>query len=168
MLSPTVAAIASSTGPSLAVDPVSIPGLVDRPQMVISVGANEVQIDEFNRWASPLRDNLTRIIAIDLVGLLGTADLSTSQASSSADPAYRIAVDVQRIDSVLGQTAALDAIWTVRATHRTASKRGHSIVTEAVVDNSYDALAAAHSRAVGRLSMDIADAIRALESAPRS
>jgi hypothetical protein len=35
-------------------------------------------------------------------------------------------------------------------------------VREAVQEKSYDALAAAHSRAVGRLSQDIADAVTAL------
>jgi uncharacterized protein len=34
-----------------------------------------------------------------------------------------------------------------------------------VQEKSYDALAAAHSRAVARLSQDIADAVRALERA---
>jgi hypothetical protein len=36
-------------------------------------------------------------------------------------------------------------------------------VQEAVQDRSFEALAAAHSRAAGRLSADIADAIRALD-----
>lgn len=165
VLSPTAAQGAASTGPSVAIGPVTIPSVVNRPQIVVGTGANEVRIDEFHRWASPLQDNLSLVIALDLARLLGTTDVSASQPAAGLDPDYRIAVDVQRIESTLGKAALLDAIWTVRSTRRGALKKGHSIVDERVADDSYDALVAAHSRAVGRLSADIADAIRTSESA---
>ena len=44
--------------------------------------------------------------------------------------------------------------------------QGRAVAREAVPEKNYDALAAAHSRAVARLSRDIADAVRALASAP--
>jgi hypothetical protein len=44
------------------------------------------------------------------------------------------------------------------------TQTGRTRVREAVRDGSYDALAAAHSRAAGRLSEDIARAIRALDA----
>ena len=49
-----------------------MPAVVDRPQIVVRTGPNEVWLDEFNRWASPLEDNLGRVIAENLVAMLGT------------------------------------------------------------------------------------------------
>ena len=43
------------------------------------------------------------------------------------------------------------------------SETGRTTVREPAPQNGYDALAAAHSRAVARLSQDIAEAVRALD-----
>jgi uncharacterized lipoprotein YmbA len=70
---------------------------------------------------------------------------------------------VQGFDSAPGEAATLDAVWTVRRTKDGRTETGRTTVREAVQENGYDALAAAHSRAVARLSRDIADAVRALD-----
>ena len=57
---------------SVAVGPVSVPAAVDRPQIVVSTGPNQVRLDEFNRWASPLQNNIARVVAENLVAMLGT------------------------------------------------------------------------------------------------
>ena len=55
-LSGPPAPAAPATTLSIAVGPVAIPAVVDRPEIVVSVGENEVWLDEFNRWASPLAE----------------------------------------------------------------------------------------------------------------
>ena len=57
----------------------------------------------------------------------------------------------------------LDAVWTVRRSKDGKAETGRTTVRETVQEKSYDALAAAHSRAVARLSEDIAAAVRALD-----
>jgi uncharacterized lipoprotein YmbA len=75
-----------------------------------------------------------------------------------------VAVELQRFESVPGTSALLDATWTVRRKKDRVAQSGRTSVREAVQDASYDALVAAHSRAAGRLSEDIAQAIRALDA----
>ncbi|MEP7275911.1 MAG: PqiC family protein [Betaproteobacteria bacterium] len=147
---------------SLAVGPVSVPAAVDRPQIVVSTSANQVALDEFNRWASPLQDSLSRVIAEDLVALLGTPRVTLYPQTSSADADYRIQVEVRSFESRPGKLASLDAVWTVRRAKDGKSETGRTSAREPTADASYDALAAAHSRGIARLSGDIADAVRAL------
>jgi uncharacterized protein len=152
---------------SVVVGPVSVPAVVDRPQIVVSTGANQAALDESNRWASPLQDNLSRVIAENLVALLGTPRVTLSLQTSSADAGYRAVIEVQSFESTPGEAARLDAVWTVRRIKDGRTETGRTTVREAVQEKGYDALAAAHSRAVARLSQDIADAVQALErSAP--
>jgi uncharacterized protein len=158
----TPASIASDL--SIAVGPVSVPAVVDRPQIVVSSGANEVRLDEFNRWASPLQDNLSRAIAGNLGAMLGTPRVSLFPQESSAGPDYRVTIEVDRFESAPGKAATLDAVWTVRGSRDGKAQTGRTSVTESVHDSSYDALAAAHSRAVAQLSRHIADAIAALQA----
>jgi uncharacterized lipoprotein YmbA len=162
-LSATAKPATTTSNLSVAVGPVSVPAVVDRPEIVVSTGPNEVRLDEFNRWASPLQDNLSRVISENLVAMLGTPRVSIFPQTASADANYRVAIEVQRFESMPGKAAMLDAIWSVRRMTDAKSQTGRTKVTEKVQDNSYDALAAAHSRAVERLSQDIGDAIRAAE-----
>jgi uncharacterized lipoprotein YmbA len=147
---------------SVSVGPVSIPAAVDRPQIVVATAANQVRLDDFNRWASPLQESLSSVIAQNLTALLGTSRVTRFPKTSSADADFRVAIEVTRFESVPGQWATLDAAWTVRRTADGVVQTHRTSVREPVPDNSFEALTAAHSRAVARLSQDIAEAVRAL------
>jgi len=143
---------------SIAVGPVSVPAVVDRPQIVVSTGPNQVRLEEFNRWAAPLQNNIARVVAENLVAMLGTPRVTLL----SADADYRVVIEVQGFESAPGEEAILDAVWSVRRTKDGKAETGRTTVREAVQEKGYDALAAAHSRALARLSRDIAEAVRAL------
>ena len=147
---------------SVAVGPVSVPAVVDRPQIVVSTGPNEVRLDEFNRWASPLQNNIARVVAENLIAMLGTPRVTLFPQTLSADADYRAIIEVQGFESAPGEAATLDAVWTVSRPKDGKSRTGHTTVREPTPEKGYDALAAAHSRAVARLSRDIADAVQAL------
>ena len=148
---------------SVIVGPVSVPEVVDRPQMVVSLGPNQVRLDEFNRWALPLRNNISLVVAENLMGLLGTSKVILSSQTTSADAEYRAVIEVQRFESAPGEGATLDAVWTVRRIKDGKAETGRTTQRETVQGNGYDALAAAHSRALARLSQDIAKALRTLD-----
>jgi len=152
-----------SSSMSVVVGPVSVPAEVDRPQIVVSTGPNQVRVDDFNRWASPLQSNISRVVADNLVSILGTPRVTVFPQTLSANADYQAAVDVQSFGSALGEAATLDAVWTVRRIKDGKLQVGRTTVREPASERGYDALAAAHSRAVARLSQDIAGALRALD-----
>ncbi len=162
-LSATPTPATTSSDLSVAVGPVSVPAALDRPQIVVTMGPNQVLLDEFNRWASPLQNNIARVVAENLVAMLGTPRVTLSLQTLTAGADYRAAIEVQRFESAPGEAATLDAVWAVSRAKDGSSRMGRTTVREAAPDKSYDALAAAHSRAVARLSRDIADAVRALD-----
>jgi uncharacterized lipoprotein YmbA len=159
--SPEVAAYSVSVGP------VSVPAVVDRPQIVVRTGPNRVFIDEFNRWGSPLSSEIARAVAGNLASLLGTPHVTVFPHPTAGGARFRVVVDVMAFDSAPGDAAGLDAAWTVRDTGNGAIRPGRTTVREAAPDKGYAGLAAAHSRAMGKMSGDIADAIRALERGGR-
>ena len=161
-LSGTATPATTSSSLSLTVGPVSVPAAVDRPEIVVSTGANQVALDDFNRWASPLGDNISRVVAENLVALLGTPRVTLFPQTLSAEADFRVTVEVQRFESTPGESATLDAVWAVRRAKDGKSETGRTTVRETVPQKSYDTLVAAHSRAVGRLSQDIAAAVQAL------
>ena len=159
---PGVAPLAPAT---VLVGPVSVPAAVDRPEFVVQVAPNRVEVDEFNRWNAPLNDSIARAVAGDLAIQLGT-NVATAPLANF-DPAYRVTINVQRFDSIRGESAVIDAVWTVRKSAGGETRTGHTVARETVQGDSFDALAAAHSRALAKVSDDIAGAIRA-EAASKS
>ena len=145
---------------SVIVGPVTIPASVDQPQFVVQVAANRVEVDEFNRWIAPLNDSIARAVAGDLAVSLDTPVVATTPLANF-NPDYRVAIDVQRFESVRGEAAVVEAIWTVRKAASGETRSGRTLARETMQGDSFDALAAAHSRALAVVSDDIASAIRA-------
>jgi hypothetical protein len=161
-LSATATPAAQRSNVAVAVGPVSVPAALDRPQIVVTSGANQVTFDEFNRWASPLQENVAHVVAENLAAMLGTSRVSLYTQTTDADVDYRVRIEVRSFESVPGKSASLIASWTVRRTKDGKSETGRTSASEAPGDASYDALAAAHSRALARLSQDIAQAVSSL------
>ena len=144
---------------AIVVGPITVPAEVDRPQFTVQSAPNRVTIDEFNRWAEPLNEGIARVVAADLATLLGTSRV-VAVPLANFDPAYRVAIDVQKFETVPGKLVRVDALWVIRKTAG-GTLSGRTVAEEPVADGSYDALAAAHSRALAKVSTDIAAAIRA-------
>jgi len=156
---------APSANYGVMVGPVSVPTSVDRPEIVVQVAPNRVEIDQFNRWAAPVAEGIARTVAGDLAALLRTREVATAPFANF-DAAYRVTINVQRFDSLPGEAALIDAVWVVRKGGDAKVYRGRTVAREAVRGEGFDALAAAHSRALAKLSADIAAAIRSAADSP--
>jgi uncharacterized lipoprotein YmbA len=161
----TLASTATADGAPAApyavlVGPVSVPASVDRSEFVVQVAPNRVDVDEFNRWAAPLSDGIARAVAGDLAVLLGTSDVAVAPLANF-NPTCRVTINVQRFDSVQNQAVLVDAVWAVHQTAGGGTRTGRTVARENAQGEGFDALAAAHSRALAAVSADIAKAIRA-------
>jgi uncharacterized protein len=142
----------------VTVNPVTVPDLVDKPQIVTRREPNEVSINEFARWGEPLKENIARTLAADVGRVLGTDTVSVFPQGPDVKP-YQVRVDIMRFDSIPGDSVMLDALWTVRAPDGISRFDGHTVVRENATGAGFDAIAAAHSRALAQMSRQIAAAI---------
>jgi len=144
---------AAADAPSIAVGPVTIPEIVDRPQIVVRLGPNQVQILEQARWAEPLKIGIARVVAANLAATLG-ARLAPAR---NADADYRVALEVQRFESP-ADAVLIETLWTV--TSKDGRHSGRSIAREKIAGKDYASLAAAHSAALAAISAEIAASMR--------
>ena len=147
----------------VVIGPITIPDVVDRPQMVVLKSASEVSVAEQSRWAEPLAGGIARVVADNLVHLLSGAQVSSFAQSRTVTADYRVVVDVQHFDAIAGEGIRDEFSWTVRAAHKDgAVKSGRTVAREAANSSEYAELVAAHNRALATLSRDIAKAIEAM------
>ena len=152
---------------SIAVGPITLPEVVDRPQIVLRASPNEVIIVELHRWAEPLRSEIPRIIADNLTADLNVKRVAAYPQSAGDNADYRVLVDIQRFDSTMGESVTIDALWTVKRVSDGALRTGRSMARESTGGGTYEAVVAAHSRALATISHEIAEAIRSSASPRR-
>jgi uncharacterized protein len=150
--------LAGSSSLRLVVGPVTVPELVDRPQIVTRRAPNEVWINEFARWGEPLKENIARTLAADLSALLGSP-LVTVFSPGADVKAFQLRVDVMRFDAMPGEEVVLDALWTVRGPDGAARFDGHSVVHVPTDGDGFDAVARGYSRAIAQMGREIAAGI---------
>ncbi len=144
---------------SIGLGPFTLPEIVDRPQLVLRTSEHRVVLTEAHRWAGPLKAEIARVLADNLAHLLGNPLVLSYPQRGAEHADVRVSVDIQRFESILGKTATIDAIWTIsRKNGALQTKRTY--VQETLADESYDALVAAHSRALMTVSQDIASTIQ--------
>lgn len=146
--------------PSVSVGPVTLPEVVDRPQLVVRVAPNRVEVLETQRWAEPLKREIPRLLAQNIGVLLGSERVFSYGQNTGADARYRVLVDIVRLEAVPGESVTLEALWAIRGPGG-AKRAGRSLVQEKAAGAGYEALVAACSRALAGVSDDIAKAIRA-------
>lgn len=138
--------------------PVTLPGQLRRPQMVVSSGDGRIALEEHHRWAGPLAEEISNSLSFGIAAQLGAVDVYRS-AAPKASTVVRIGADVQRFESHPGQYALVDAVWSVRMLDGGEVQTCRSVVQEPV-GNGHDALVAGHRAALARLAATIALAVR--------
>ncbi|MDD4242643.1 MAG: PqiC family protein [Smithellaceae bacterium] len=163
-LSPMVTKTAAAPAEcAVSVGPVFVPAALDRPQIVLQTGPNQVFIAEFDRWAAPLKEDIPRVVAHNLASLLGTSQVTVFPQLAASEASYRVVIDILQLESVSGKEALLDARWTVSSPKDGRSLSNRMRIAEPARGGGYAELVAAHSRAFAQLSGRIADTIREME-----
>ena len=175
---PVTATTAMTHQTRIMVGPVTVPSLMDTPQLVVKNSNNQVTVYEYQRWAGSLKTDIERVVATDLTRDLNTPNVWSYTQSAFAQFDYQVLIDVQNIDSKLGDAVTLDVLWTIKPTtakiphhagaeHKSANQKagsasytGRAVITEPVSGSGFDALVAAQSRAFNKVSQEIAKAIR--------
>jgi len=160
--SETRPAAAAAGGPVIGLGPITFPKYLDRPQIVTRAGRNQLYLGEFDRWAEPLQENFSRVLAENLALLVPTDQLLLNPWPGSAPVEYQVRVEVLQFDGWLGGESALIARWSLlgRAERELSSRKVH--LNAPTGGRDYEAMVAAMNQMVEALSRDIAAAIQHL------
>jgi uncharacterized lipoprotein YmbA len=124
--------------------------------------AHELNLSEFNRWAEPLKESITRVIGVNMSNMLESTRIFRIPRQNKEIPLeYRVEIDIPRFDGRLGGDALLVARWTLYGREEKALLTKVSIITEPSGGEGYDNLISAQNRALQKLSQEIVDAINA-------
>jgi uncharacterized protein len=157
-------AVKSASGLTVGLGPVTLPGYLSRPALVTRMGDTQVHYAEGDLWAEPLAKQFTRTLSEDLSRALSGARIMDYPWYPGAPVDVAVAVTVVAFEVDSTGTATLNASWTVRDPQsRKVGYEGQSAIVEPAGgtpgEASVDAAVAALSRALARLSRELALAI---------
>jgi uncharacterized protein len=84
---------------------VTIPGEIDRPEIVRKIGPNQVSVADSDRWAAPLDDTIRRVL-ID--------DIGRRMPGAPAEPQRPVTVDIHEFYGDASCNVTLRAVWTLK------------------------------------------------------
>lgn len=156
---PPAAAASSPVQVTVGLGPIVLPGYLDRAQMVVRLSDNQIALSEADRWAEPLADNLQRTLEENLATLLPGASFVDYPWYPAEAPDHAVAITFRRFEADANGAVVLDATWEVKSAGARADGRSTRIDEAAAAPDRVSAVAA-QSRALARLSEEIAGAVR--------
>lgn len=132
---------------------IRLPGVLDRPQLVVRTAPQTVDIREFDRWAEPLDQMATRVLAEDIAPCQST--------SGPEKPKYLLSVSIDEfMADTSGQARLTGHWWTLQKGEEKPVQPGHSFSLSERVDKAGSAESvAAMSALLGRLAGEIVGSV---------
>jgi uncharacterized protein len=145
----------------IGIGPVKLADYLDQSLIVTRTSGNQAVKAEYDRWVGSLKDNFSNVLADNLGSLLSTERIYLYPWRTSAPIDYQITLDIVRCDGRLGDAASLEVRWSIfKGPDKKLLKTMRSSIVEPVTGPDYSDLVSAQSRAVAKLSQEIAEAIQ--------
>ena len=150
---------------AIGVGPVELSRHLDRPQIVIRAEGNEVSFAEFDRWAEPLKETISRVLSENLSILLSTDRVSEFPWKSSTFIDYRVEASLLRFDVSPEGNTILIANWTISdGLGKKVLLKRRSVIRSSATGQGYKAKVLAMNRTLSDLSREIATAFKDLSN----
>ena len=145
----------------IGIGPVRLADYLDQSMLVTRTTDNQAVKAEFDRWVGSLKDNFINVLSDNMSFLLSTERIYVYPWRVSVPIDYQVVLDIVRCDGRLGDAAWLEVRWSIMGgPEKKLLKTSRSSIREPVSGADYAALVAAQSRAVAKLSQEIAAAIQ--------
>jgi hypothetical protein len=146
--------IATAAQPvSIGIGPVTIPVVLDRPQIVTRTGPNKMQIDEFHRWAGRLDEDFARVVAENISLMLPSEQVAVYPWDVNFEPHYQVTLDIRHFEGRMGEHVFLEVFWKIIDPQKGATLSvKKSVIREPLPDETHETLIVTKSKAVESLS----------------
>jgi len=145
----------------IEVGPVTLPAVLDRPQMVLNGSTTQLTILDQSRWAAPLSRMIAQTVADNLSRELGLSQVHAYPQSTSLPSDFKLWLDVRALQATLGQGVHLELAWSVVRGNRVVAA-GSMVKDVAQTGQGMDGLVTAQDLAFFEVSHQLTGALQPL------
>lgn len=149
---------------AIGIGPVSIPEMLKRQEIVISVKGNRYHLMDKHRWAGLLEKDINSAISENMSTLLGSNKVVNYPWPGYIKPRYQVVLELLQLTGKPGSTVTLRANWTIvdHSIKDHLIRKNSRIIIE-TEDTTINALVEAENLALLDLSRQISRTISTLE-----
>lgn len=147
--------------PFLIIGPVDLSPYLDQPRFALRLTENEIQYQEYQRWAEPLAQNIASVLSANLRHYFQTADIGPHAPRLVLNKEQpRVLLLINRLDVDQDNQAMLDLQWALTPPPSGGKPAVHqgTYLTRAASDSPADRVAALN-QLLTECSLDIAKTI---------
>jgi uncharacterized protein len=138
----------------ITISGVTVPGEIDRPEIVRRTGPNQLNISELDRWAGPLDETIRRVL---------TDDIARRVPTPASGQRHSVSVDIHEFYGDGACNVTLRAVWTLKNLPAQSGNEARPVSEEIRAPSSGscpETLPETMSIALGQLSDRIIAAVR--------
>jgi uncharacterized lipoprotein YmbA len=118
LLDPAVAErTITGTSPAVAIARPSLPGYLDRQQLVSRTGDGLVQMNRSHQWAEPLDTGISRVTAANLARLKNSLSIQPVESFITMDYDFLLEIRIARFEPDSSGALALECTWKLQPVH---------------------------------------------------
>lgn len=146
---------------TVGIQSVTLPGYLNRSEMVRLSGASQVEIASLQRWADYLDRMVQETLAENLQLLMPGDRVVMAPWPVGVKPDVTVDYQFQELIGGSDNTMRMRVAWTlVHHSGDPPARSEHMVLTEPMPGSGFEALATAHSRALGALGRRTAESLR--------
>ena len=138
---------------------VTVPPLVDRPEMVISTSTNGILVLDHERWVGLLSDQVSQTLARDIEKRRNDVLVGDRAFDQVSSPPVTMKVDVIRMSARQGGRATLEAHWRIVDERAGMDEIGSGLFEAQGNGADYTSVAKAYSEALSALAERLAESL---------
>jgi uncharacterized lipoprotein YmbA len=140
----------------IGVGPVTVAEYLDRSNLIFQTGGQRLEVAETHHWAGDLRKSIASVMASNLGRELRTGNVRTYPWDRDDELRYQVVIDVRQFHGTADGGAMLEASWRVYLlpSSKLVTSRSTTL-REPMLQDGFEALAAAESRLLTRLAEEI-------------
>ena len=152
------------SGPKVLIGPINVPEHIKRAEIVFRTSGNRVTLNEYDRWAESVDNNISEVLSENLTELLGSNSVFTDDSNFLARPDVIIRIDINRFGLMENQQVELQASWEIDDRRSGTSKLSAEEFRVTPRGEDIPAIVAAMSEAMEQLSNTLAQELAAAQS----
>ncbi len=131
---------------------VTLPSLVDRPEMILDTSPDGIVVLEHERWGAPLVDLMTQTLAQDLERRRRDMLVAAQSVSHPGGDVIKVSVDVVQITVRRAERASMEAHWRILDARTGKDVAGGEVFSKPLAQDNYAAVAQALGECLGLLA----------------
>ncbi len=156
---------ASPAAITVSIGPVEVPAYLQRPQIATRLTGSELAYAEYDRWAGPLKDNISDVLVEDISANLSGDGFAVRLWDMRVTSDYQVEVRVREFEGYPGRSVRLNAAWSVMNTaDRKVLASRRSVIDKDTRGAGYQAYVDAMDGALADLAREISDSVRTLKA----